>query len=177
MKKIISLAAALLLTLCVNAQKVIFEGKAPSLKGEKKLNLVVDFSEMTIDDKNVADWLKARQAEQPEYDAKNELENELKPSVLEHVVDGVNSKLKSAKAYVVVNAKTDYTVVVKPLQIRRKGTNVNKCSVVDKNGNTLVVFEVKGKGGTFGSMANLWGDGYKDSGKNLGKILADYVKN
>lgn len=177
MKKIISLAAALLLTLCVNAQKVIFEGKAPSLKGEKKINLVVDFSEMTIDDKNVADWLKARQAEQPDYDAKNELENELKPSILEHVVDGVNSKLKSAKAYVAVNTKTDYTVVVKPLQIKRKGTNVNKCSVVDKNGNTLVAFEVKGKGGTFGSMANLFGDGYKDSGKNLGKILASYVKN
>ncbi len=176
MNKILSIIAVFLLTLSANAQKVIFEGQAPSLKGENKLNVEVDFSEMKIDKKNVSDWLEFRQLQQPDYDAKKELEDELKPTILEQLCYGLNSTLKRAKAYAVIGAQTNYTVVVKPMSVEKKGSNVNKCSVVDKNGTTLIVFEVKGKGGTFGSMANLFGDGYKDTGKNLGKILADYIK-
>lgn len=176
MKKFMLIAAAMVMTLAANAQKVIYEGKAPSLKGERKINIKVDFSEMKIDKKDVADWLEARQAEQPEYNAKDELEKELKPAVNEKLVEGVNDKLKKVNAYLTTNANANYTVVVKPQQVAKKGNNVNKCLILDKSGNTVIAFELTGKGGTFGSMSNLWGDGYGDAGKELGKILLNYYK-
>lgn len=59
---------AIMVTLTTDAQKIL-DGAIPSLKGEGKINLKIDFSETKIDNKPIVDWLEYRQATQPKYDA------------------------------------------------------------------------------------------------------------
>ena len=174
MKKTILLFAAMFFAVAMNAQQVI-EGEFPSLVGEKKINLKIDYSQIRIDNKSVDEWLEFRQAEQPEYNAKSELETELKPTVYEEISGAINDKLKKHNAYVVADG-ANYTVLVQPKDVARKGNNTNICSILDKDGNILVKFTVKGSGGHWGSMSNLWGDGYENSGKSIAKALANCFK-
>lgn len=81
-----------MVTLTTDAQKIL-DGAIPSLKGEGKINLKIDFSETKIDNKSIADWLEYRQATQPKYDAQKELEEELKPVVQEKILKILNNKL------------------------------------------------------------------------------------
>ena len=69
-----------------------------------------------------------------------------------------------------------YTLVVRPLAVSKKGCNNNECSILDESGNVLVKFSASGSGGVFGSMANLWGDGYADSGKEIASFVAKCFK-
>lgn len=175
MKKLILAVLSLSMTLGINAQKVV-SGSTPSLKGEKKINLVINYSQTTIDKKDIADWLEYRQAQQPDYDAKNEWENELKPALTEAFTNNVNKKIEKQGAYLVVSPDANYTLTVYPQNVEKKGNNTNICTITDKSGKEIIRFEVKGSGGTFGSMSNLWGDGYEDTGKKVGSFLAKFFK-
>ena len=146
MRKVLFLLALMFVALSAGAQKVM-EGTAPSLKGETKINVKIDFSETKIENKSIAEWLEYRQAEQPDY-----------------------------SAYVTLNGSAKYTLMVYPVSISKKGKNTNMCSLLDENGTALVKFSVSGSGGTFGSMANLWGDGYGDSGKKIASFVEKCFK-
>lgn len=175
MRKVLFLLASMFVALSAGAQKVM-EGTAPSLKGETKINVKIDFSETKIENKSIAEWLEYRQAEQPDYSAKDELEKELKPALTEKIIKALNKKLEKKGAYVTLNGSAKYTLMVYPVSISKKGKNTNTCSLLDENGTALVKFSVSGSGGTFGSMANLWGDGYGDSGKKIASFVEKCFK-
>ena len=96
MKKTALILMAIMVTLTTDAQKIL-DGAIPSLKGEGKINLKIDFSETKIDNKSIADWLEYRQATQPKYDAQKELEEELKPVVQEKILKILLEMLSSIK--------------------------------------------------------------------------------
>lgn len=169
--KALFILSALFAVLPVNAQKIL-EGAYPSLKGESKLNLKIDFTETRIDGKMIADWLECRQAEQPDYNAKDELEKEFKPTVQEEIVKAANEKLRYEGAFLTISGTAKYTLLVCPVIIERNGTNRNVCSILDENGKVLVKFLATGSGGSFGSMSNLIGDGYERSGKKIGSAVS-----
>lgn len=169
MKKILMVVFCLCMFGVTYAQKVI-SGKFPSLKTEKKLNIQLDYSKMTIAKMSISDWLEYRQASQPGYDAKVELEEQLKPSLKEHLLSAFNDKMDD-EIFFVENGSANYTLKFVVMNVDKKGDNTNECTILDKNGNSLVTFLVKGSGGTFGSMENLWGDGYESTGKKLARIL------
>lgn len=175
MKKIVIMIAVLFTTMAANAQKVL-EGAFPSLKGQTKINLVIDYSEIKIAGKSESDWLGYRQTEQPDYNAKDELEKDLKPTVQENLVEQTNEKLKKFNAFLVTDNSGEYTLKVTPKDVAKKGNNIDVCSILDKDGKVLVKFQIKGSGGTFGTMNNLWGDGFKDSGKQLGNAMVKCFK-
>ena len=175
MKKIALILMAIMVTLTTDAQKIL-DGSIPSLKGEGKINLKIDFSETKIDNKSIADWLEYRQATQPKYDAKKELENELKPVVQEKVIKSLNNKLSKKGAFVTLNGNAKYTLLVKPVSVSMKGDNNNDCYILDEFGNILVKFHVSGSGGHWGTMSNLWGDGYEDSAKSIASFVMKYFK-
>ena len=151
MKKTALILMAIMVTLTTDAQKIL-DGAIPSLKGEGKINLKIDFSETKIDNKSIADWLEYRQATQPKYDAQKELEEELKPVVQEKILKILNNKLS------------------------KKGDNTNECYILDEDGNALVKFQIPGSGGHWGSMSNLWGDGYEDAAKSLASFILKCFK-
>lgn len=175
MKKIVVMMAALFVTMTASAQKLL-EGDYPSLSGQKRINLVIDYSQMKIAKMSVTDWLAYRQAEQPEYNAKDELEKELKVAVQENLVKRVNEKLVKYGAFLVTDNSAYYTLTVYPKDVAKKGNNEDDCTICDKSGKRLVSFQIKGSGGTFGSMGNLWGDGFKDSGRQLAKAMEKCFK-
>lgn len=175
MKKI--LIFLLLLATAVGATaQIVTKGDMPSLRGEHKIRVVFDYSEQTISQMTIGDWLEFRQNEQPQYNAEYELENELKPSLEEAFIEAVNDKLRRVFARLVVNEETNYTLIVIPLNVQRKGNNDTYCTLTDNKGNEIVSFTTSGRGGTFGTMANLWGDGFKSVGKKVGALLAPCFK-
>lgn len=175
MKNLFLIATMLMISLSTLAQKIV-SGQMPSLKGEIKINLVIDYSQMTIDSKSVDNWLEYRQAAQPDYNAEDELEKGLKPALKEAFVSQINKKLEKRGAYLAETKDANYTLILIPHNVRKKGDNINTCVITDKTDRELVSIEVKGDGGNFGSMSNLWGDGYSDTGEKMGSFLAKYFK-
>lgn len=175
MKKIVLFLVAIMVALTADAQKII-ESKIPSLKGESKINIKIDFSETKIDNKSIADWLEYRQATQPKYDAKKELEDELEPVVQKKIVKNLNDKLSRKGAFVTINSNAKYTLSVKPISVSKKGDNTNEYCILDETGNVLVKFQISGSGGHWGSMSNLWGDGYEDAAKRLASFMVKCFK-
>ena len=165
-----------LFSLSINAQKVT-EGIFPSLKGQSKINFIIDYSDMTIDKKSVSDWIEYRNAQQPKYDASKELDEELKPVVNEQLLKYINEKLEKHNAFLTKSQDCKYTVVAMPQNVSKKGDNITKFLLKESNSDkTVVSVEVKGSGGTFGSMCNLWSDGFKDTAKKIGSFFSKMFK-
>lgn len=175
MKKLLLFIVALM-PMALLAQENV-SGQFPELKSGNAMNIQIDMSQMTISSQPISTWLKIRQAEQPQWDAQHEVENELKPQVSSGLVSEANARLEKKGFVLIADSSTQYTLKVVVRNVERKGSNVNDCQIIDNaSGRTLVSFTLEGKGGVFGSMSNLWGDGFKDAGKKLGKLLARYVK-
>src|SRR3712207_8053883 len=68
------------------------------LKNEAKVNVEYIWDDLTIDGKEVKDWLEYRQAEQPEWDAQKEFSEELKPQIGEMIATA-NKKLEDKNLY------------------------------------------------------------------------------
>lgn len=146
------------------------------LKNEVKVNVEYIWNDLSIDGKEVKDWLEYRQAEQPEWDAQKEFSEELKPQIGEMIATA-NKKLEDKNLYFVKNKSCKYTLKLIPQNIKKKGDNFIKCQLVETDGQKIInEFTIKGDGGVFGSMGNLWGDGFKDAGKKLAKIIKKTLK-
>lgn len=141
------------------------------LKGETAMSFVVDWSNMTINGLKKNDWIERRNAEQPQYDAKSEYETELLPRINDFV-GKANEELEKVNLFISPKAGRKYTVYICPQRFNAKGDNSIECIIKETaTGKTMTEFIINGKGGTFGSMSNLWGDGMKNSGKKFGKLI------
>ncbi len=171
----------LITTFALTVGLVTFAGNKVSvnlsyLKGQGEINYEVDWSKLTIRDLPVEEWLTFRQVEQPEYDAVKELEEQCKPKVKE-VVEEANDKLEKSRVVITQKEGCKYTLCIRPLAIDKKGNNRIEFLVIETDSQKIVsTFVIEGKGGHFGSMANLWGDGFGDAGEQLGDVLRKAVK-
>lgn len=141
------------------------------LKGEHAINYVVDWKGLTIAGFSPKDWVNVRQTEQPEYNAQYELENQLKTRINDFIANA-NKQLTNVSLFLTSEQGRKYTLYILPKNIARKGDNNIECSIKETaTGKVMAEFVVSGKGGTFGSMSNLWGDGMKSAGKKFGKTV------
>src|SRR5574344_86812 len=177
MKKLFLFLSMILLCQMVKAQNIV-SGNIASIKDVSKVKVVVDWSQVKINNLSVADWLEYRQTESPEYNAKDELENELKTQVMENVIPYCNKRIEKLNFFLLNGDNdTDVTLKIIPLTCDKKGNNISDFEFVKTNGGTsLVKIRVKSSGGVFGTMANLWGDGFKKAGENFGKYLYKGIK-
>ena len=152
------------------------KSKTISLKGVERIGVVFDYSEITIEGYTLDTWLEIRQAEQPEYNALDEWENELKPAVRGKVIKYVNEKIMKKGAHLVEADDTDYVLTVKPTTVKKKGNNFCRVILSNKDGSETMEFEVNGSGGMIGTMANLWGDGFENTGNSIGRRLKKLFK-
>lgn len=178
-----------LATLTVSAQKiklddvfryrsdhVTVEGDLTVLKGITGMQVVEDLSKITIAGLDVDHWLTFRQTEQPDYSAKNEWEHELKPLFKTVLLPFANQRLMKQNFMLSEEIESDVYMVVQPQNIGRKGNCVINCYIRKKGSDdNLASLFVTGRGGVFGTMSNLWGDGLKDAGNAMGKFLARYL--
>lgn len=145
------------------------------LKGETAMSFVVNWSQLTINGLKKNDWIERRNAEQPQYDAKSEYETELLTRINDFV-SAANEQLKKVNIFISPKAGRKYTVYLYPQNFNSKGDNSIECIIKETaTGKTMTEFVINGKGGTFGSMSNLWGDGMKSSGKKFGKLIYKHL--
>lgn len=150
---------------------VVVEGSFADLKGISKFNIEIDWTYLHINGLNPEEWIKYRNAEQPSYDAEKEYNQELKPRWAE-MVSSANDKLNKKQIYLLPNANEQkYKIIVSPHSIDKKGNLEAFCTIVNSDNEIIVKFALTGRGGVFGTMGNLWGDGFRSAGKNLAKIL------
>lgn len=138
-------------------------GSLKALKGEKQVNLKVDFVSIhSMDEKSFGEY------EQDWFKDKSE--------VLDIIADNANKKLKNVMT-LGYSQKAKYTVTVIVNSINRKGNYECDAVVTDQDGGEIAkITGIKGKGGTFGTKLNLIKDGAGSTGKKVGEILKSELK-
>ena len=154
---------------------LIVEGSFAKIQGAKRMNLNIDWSYLHIDGHTPREWIDVRNNEQPQYDAERELEKELKVRWLDLVTTS-NEKLNKKQFFLLpYSTEEDYTLTITPHQVDRRGNLEAFCTITNGDDEVVVKFVLTGKGGVFGTMGNLWGDGFKSAGKNLAKIIEKFL--
>ncbi len=173
-KYLISLLSLLLCTTAWAGNKVTID--LTCLNGQTMINFDLDWSQLKVKSMSIDDWVAFRQAEQPEYDALEELEKQCKPQVKE-LTQKVNKKLEKIPLALAKKEGCKYTLRIVPLNIDNKGNNELQCTIVENESQKIIAdFVVKGEGGHWGSMSNLWGDGFEHAGETLGNLIYKAIK-
>lgn len=138
------------------------------LREAKRISLSdVDWSNTSIEQLSVSDWAKAKYWD---TDFDKEWADGLSEGVRKFILE-FNS-FSDKTGVLILSNDTDATTELKPelLSTTRRGNMVVKFTLVRKSdGETLGAAVVNGKGGTFGDLSNLQGDGWNSVGKNLAK--------
>lgn len=168
MKKLFFIYSFLLLSAVSFSQKVTGTFTLP--EGEKFISIDWDWSDAVIDKKyNEADWIVVNGKE---YWEKAKLE------VLSLLVREMNSKMEKARITVISpenEKKTKYTLFICPIKYSKKGDNVSIYRLKEtSSGEEIGSCKLSGDGGSFGSVANLLGDGYEEAARKMGTILKRY---
>ena len=170
------LTMLLLGVMSMNARdNIVVEGAFMNIPRVNRFNIEIDWTNVLVNGLTPGEWIRYRNAEQPAYDAEEEYQKELKPRWMD-MVTACNEKLNKKNLFLLPEAnEQEYTLIVSPQKIDRRGNLEAFCYIVNSNDKVLVKFVLTGKGGIFGTMSNLWGDGFKSAGKNLAKILDKYL--
>lgn len=179
MKKFCFLFVVLLVSVRMSGQNLInYEGKFTLPESEKYVKLDFDFSETVFEKKyNEKDWNLVVGKEEWE---------EAKQEALERIVKMMNEKMTGSRIIFVTdemiesgnyNIVSNYTLFILPVKLNKKGKNysnfVLKCNAT---GEVLGTAETAGGGAHFGSLGNMLGDGYENSGPAVAKIIRKHNK-
>jgi hypothetical protein len=175
MRRFIFVSLLVFVACAMNAQTLV-SGSFDYLRGQSNLGIILDTSEATIggqllksyigqklaDKENVQEWLQKSNAE-----------------LTEELVQSFNKTMrkKGCKLQSIRVDTFDYQATVKAVSFTKKG-DMDAVVYFTKTGSdeVLAKVSVKGDGGKFGSLNNLMGDGCKDVGKKLAKMLQGYLK-
>ncbi|MDL2231457.1 hypothetical protein LJB85_01810 [Porphyromonadaceae bacterium OttesenSCG-928-L07] len=141
------------------------------LKGEKALNVLLDYSEAQMDYRDAESFFELKNAKDPDYQEKYESETLVK------FVRSVNKSLTSGIAVVFDSKNANYLLTIKVVSVDRNG-NINATILISKmdTAETLAQFSAKVEGGHFGSFANLSKDGMNNLGTYVGKYISKKMK-
>lgn len=88
-----------------------------------------------------------------------------------------NDELEGHSLLVGAFPKAGYKIVVNVDLIDKKGRFVATVQFVEKEtGTVMATKDIDAKGGHFGTINNLIGDGHEHAGEALGKFLAGYIR-
>ncbi len=178
MKIIHYLIPLLLLAFPLNiSSQGLISGTLEPLKDIHIANVIVDWSKVLIDDKTEKKWLESREQERPQYDAVEELEKELKQQVIMKFIPASNDITKNKGFKLVRNKKTTISLKIIPLKVKRNGANVCQFEFFYTDSEeSFATIELKSDSGIFGSMSNLWADGFRNAGVNFGGFMKKEIK-
>lgn len=172
MKKLLVSAILLVIASVVKAQ-TISEGNINFLDFQESLiEVKFDFSNTVFEDGHNYEWWIS------EVTSKEEWENKSMPYLSKKLLENINDKANDKNMYFTTSTdKANYTMIVAPISLNRKGNNQSKITFYEKDSNEAkVVFDITAKGGKIGSLTNLMGDGFGSVGSQLGKYLKKNVR-
>ena len=137
------------------------------LKGEKEMDIVLDYSEAKLDKKQSTAFFTLKNMDEQDYEEK------YKKRMLQIFVSNVNEYLPSDFIIVPDAQNTDYQLIIKVINVDGDGETTAKIiiSKIDTN-EVMANFSANGDGGRWGSFSNLSGDGMERLAKNVGKNVA-----
>ena len=171
MKKISLLVISLFgLMGTINAQDLI-NGSLGFLKNERNLALTFDFSETEIEGMTTKEFLSAKYNDTERGKkwlalAQKEISAKFVCSFNETFIKkGISLQYRKSES-------ANYQAVIKAKSFSNKGnmTAVILFTKVDSQ-DVLAKINLSAKGGQFGTLANLMGDGFRNAGKKLAKLI------
>ena len=167
----------MLLVSQVSYGQEIIDGSFDAIKDAHNTNLIVDWSKVIIENLTVEEWLEKRNNERPEYDAKIELEEELKPLLVQNMLPQCNELTYKVNFALVRHQDTKYTLKVTPLYLLPTRGSLCEYEFIDSNsGASLLKFSIKESGGLYVSKRALWGGTFKAQASILGIFLKGELK-
>ncbi len=157
---------ALVASISLYAQDLSF------LRGERKIDYQMDWSHLTVNGMDVEDWILARQAQLSQGDAREELESELKPQVLQLVEYCNNHLLKEGMYLTPSSEEARYIMRIETWNVDRHGNTSLMIVFLNKaTGREIVRFPINGNGVVAGPMPIRWARGMRTAGRTLGKLI------
>ena len=147
------------------------------LKNIHRIDVVVDWSSLRIDSLSQQEWIEMRQKENPKYDAKIELEKQLKTQLLSCCIPRANEILVRENMKFVRYQDTSISLTIIPLFINKKGKW--ECEFRFIKNDTKEVFAqfcLKGSAGAVGSLQTKWEIVFTNVGYSLGQYLKKKLK-
>ena len=147
------------------------------LKNVHRIDVEVDWSSLTIDSLSQEEWIEIRQKENPMYDARIELEKQLKTQLFSCGIPKANEQLSSYNLKFVRYQDTPISIIIIPLSINKRSKW--ECEFRFVNNDTKEIFAqflLNGSTSQLGSLQIRWQAMYSDMGKSLGKYLKKKLK-
>lgn len=154
---------AILMTMCIGA--ALHAQSMSFLKNESKISMRLNYSEA-----NIAGFTEATILSLEEDWNKDQ------PVLFAKLTDEYNDKMKK-KLPAGMFSDANYVIEVRPTDIRKNGTITFYFVILSNGGEEMYRSgNLKGKGGTFGSLLNLIGDGMRSTGEEIAKVVAKELK-
>ena len=144
-----------------------------SLKNEKEINVIIDFSQAIIHGKSEADFVYIEDVSSEE-DWITLWENEYKPSLFRDLLGSFNTYMFDYGYKVRFGSfeQSQYQIKLIVSSISENGSVLMSGYIRNRDQEaTLCELTIIGNGGTFGSKINLMGDGFKRAGIDLAKQM------
>jgi hypothetical protein len=180
MKKLLLLFACLFgMTYSLQAQKLV-DGSLDFLKGETTLTVIYDYSEMQLEQMSMKDFLFVRfpQVDKREKWFKSWNEETI-PDLKEKFLLNFNKALINNKVSLrsIDAEKSNYQATIKVLSVTKKGNTTADVIFTRVNSNEpLAKISIFAKGGHYGTLENLMGDGSKHLGTKLALFIAKKIR-
>lgn len=150
---------------CLFSQ-TITQGNMKFLKGESRLNCVIDYSETTItgfSEEEFKDWFATLDEDSTFY--------------AKRFFSGVVNELGNRFLLVGNQPKAKYNAIIRIMQISPKGDVMAVCDfTLASSPDKLCSVQLTGDGGRIGTFMGLVGDGMNELGEHFGKFLRKYTK-
>jgi hypothetical protein len=177
MKKVNFMTLCLMLSIMsVHAQK-LKEGSLAFLNGEKELNIVFDFTGALIDNKSEKDFVDIQGVRKGD-EWKTKWENSTKKGFYilflvkfnEHLIG--KHELRGGSF-----PNATYQATIRINKIDSDGEVRGEAVFTQANSTELLArVKINGDGGRWGSLENLFGDGFEKAGDKFGKFVARKLK-
>lgn len=176
MKRILFLLLSLLIINAYAGDELPSEAFIP-LKNIHRIDVEVDWSSLKIDSLSQEEWIEMRQKENPKYDAKVELEKQLKPQLISCGIPKANEQLVEYNLKFVRYQDTSISIIIIPLTINKKGKWECEFKFVKNDTKEKFArFHLSGSAHSLGSLQTKWETIYGNVGYSLGRFLKKKIK-
>ena len=141
-------------------------GNFSELYGLRQISVFIDFSETSLNGQTEQSLLNMSDAGFGNW-------REEKKEILFRFINKFAPYMSPLGITCIYEGDTETALIVKPSYVSNKGDVIAQAYVVDGSGKVLSSVALKGKGGHFGSFANLTGDGMEKVAEHLGSIITE----
>lgn len=161
-----------------SAQDELLSEEFVPLKNIHRIDVEVDWSSLMIDSLSQEEWIEIRQKENPMYDAKVELEKQLKTQLFSCGIPRANKHLLNYNLKFVRYQDTSISIIIIPLSINKRKWECEFKFVKNDTKDIFAQFHLNGSAALSSSFSlqYRWETIFNSVGNSLGKYLKKKLK-